>query len=255
MENLNIEAVIESILFVSGEPMKLSRIAAVLGIGEFEAEAAVNRLRDEYSFGRRGIRLVKMEDSVQLLSSPEYADYVRLAIEARKPPQLSLPVLEVLAVVAYFQPVTKAYIEQIRGVDSTYTVGILQDRGMIESCGKLAAPGRPNLYRTTHKFLSTFGLERLKDLPELPKIDDAGDAAADNIHKAIAELKSREENLSLEVTDEPEQTPGLFADESQQSAEFITDEPEQNTELITDEPEQSADQPEPDAEPQAGENL
>jgi len=158
-------------------------------------------MRDKLSFHRRGIRLVKLDGSVQLLSSPDYADYIRLALEVRKPPQLSHQALEVLAVVAYFQPVTKAYIEQIRGVDSSYTVGLLQERGLIETCGRLAAPGRPMLYKTTHVFLSTFGLEALRDLPELPQINDDGDDQKVSIRSAIMELKTKEESHLLEETE------------------------------------------------------
>ncbi|MDR0489893.1 MAG: SMC-Scp complex subunit ScpB [Oscillospiraceae bacterium] len=191
MESHDIEGAIEGILFVSGEPVRLSRIAAVLGIGEFEADAAANRLRDRYSFERRGIRLVKMEDAVQLCSSPEYADCIRLALETRKPPRLSQPALEVLAIIAYFQPVTKAYIEQIRGVDSAYTVGLLLERGLIEPGGRLTAPGRPLLYRTTSVFLRTFALESLRELPDLPQIEN-GSNDSESIQNAIIELQSRE---------------------------------------------------------------
>ena len=192
MEAFEIESAMECILFVSGEPVTLTRIAAVLGISGFDAESAANRLRDKYSFERRGIRLVKMDDAVQLCSSPEFADYVRLALETRKPPQLSQPALEVLAVTAYFQPVTKAYIEQIRGVDSAYTVGLMLDRNLIESCGRLAAPGRPIVYRTTTAFLRTFGLESLRDLPELPQIM-SGEDGREGIQNAILELRSKEQ--------------------------------------------------------------
>jgi len=200
MKSFDIESAIESILFVSGEPVTLSRIAAVLGIGEFEAEAAVNRMRDKYSFGHRGIRLVKMEGAVQLCSSPEYADLIRTTLETRKPPQLSQPALEVLAVIAYFQPVTKAYIEQIRGVDSVYTVGLLMDRGLIQPSGRLNAPGRPVLYRTTNAFLRTFGLESLRDLPELPLIENASDES-EGIQNAIMELRERENSALMQPQD------------------------------------------------------
>ena len=202
MENIDIECAIESILFVSGEPVKLSRIAAALGVGEFEAEAAANRMRDKYSFERRGIRLVKMEGSIQLCSSPEYADLIRTTLETRKPPQLSQPALEVLALIAYFQPVTKAYIEQIRGVDSIYTVGLLLDRGLIEPCGRLNAPGRPILYRTSSAFLRTFGLEALRDLPELPEME-SGQDGSEGIRNAILELKARESEAAPQENREP----------------------------------------------------
>jgi len=192
MDNHDLENVIEAILFVSGEPVKTSRIAAVMGVEEFDIDAAANRLRDKYSFARRGIRLVKLEDSLQLCSSPEYADHIRLALESRKPPQLSPPALEVLAIIAYFQPVTKAYVEQVRGVDSSYTVNLLQERGLIESCGRLEAPGRPMLYKTTHIFLRSFGLESLRELPQLPEPKTTEDGRQ-GIAAAIAELKAKEE--------------------------------------------------------------
>lgn len=191
MDNHDIECAIESILFVSGEPVKIPRIAAVLGIEDADVESAAGRMRDWYSFERRGIRLVILDDSLQLCSSPEFADQIRYALETRKPPQLSQPALEVLATVAYFQPVTRAYIEQIRGVDSSYTVGLLQDRGLIETCGRLQAPGRPLLYRTTYVFLRTFGLESLRELPELPQTE-GGDDGREGIQNAILELQSKE---------------------------------------------------------------
>jgi len=196
MEAFEIESIIESILFVSGEPVQQERIAAVLGISGFDVESAVNRLRDKYSYERRGIRLVKLDDAVQLCSSPEYADYIRLALETRKPPQLSQPALEVLAVVAYFQPVTRAYIEQIRGVDSAYTVSILLDRELIEVCGRLSAPGRPLIYRTTPAFLRVFGLESLRELPELPPVTGSDDGR-EGIQNAILELQAKEEKIEI----------------------------------------------------------
>ncbi|MDR2572572.1 MAG: SMC-Scp complex subunit ScpB [Oscillospiraceae bacterium] len=194
----DIECAIEAILFVSGEPVRISRIAAVLGFDEQEIELAADKLRDSYSFVRRGIRLVRLEDTLQLVSSPEFADYIRRALETRKPPQLSQPALEVLSIIAYFGPVTKAYIEQIRGVDSSYTVGLLQDRDLIESCGRLAAPGRPMLFRTTHAFLRTFGMESLKELPELPHVEGAGEER-EGIQNAILELKAREAMITVET--------------------------------------------------------
>ena len=190
MENHDIEGVIEGILFVSGEPVKISRIAAVLGVAEDVVEDCADKMRDKYSFERRGIRLVKLDGSLQLCSSPEFADYIRLALDTRKPPQLSQPALEILAIVAYFQPVTRAYVEQVRGVDSTYTIGLLLERGFIETCGRLSAPGRPVLYRTTHGFLRIFGIESLDELPELPEVE--GDGGKEGIQNAIRELKLRE---------------------------------------------------------------
>ena len=191
MEEHEIECAIESILFVSGEPVKASRIAVALGIDESSVDKAANRMMDMYSFDRRGIRLVKLEDALQLCSSPEFTECIGRALETRKPPQLSPPALEVLAVVAYFQPVTRVYIEQIRGVDSVYTLSMLIERGLVETCGRLAAPGRPMLYKTTRAFLRTFGIESLGELPELPHFEGSGEES-EGIQNAIMELKARE---------------------------------------------------------------
>jgi segregation and condensation protein B len=193
MDNSFLDGVIESILFVSGEPVKISRIAAVLGVSEAETEDAAKRICDKLAFERRGIRLLQLDASLQLCSSPEYADYIRLALESRKPPELSAAALEVLSIIAYFQPVTKAYIEQIRGVDSSYTVGLLVEKGFVVSCGRLSVAGRPMIYKTTYAFLRTFGLSALSELPELPHIEASDDGGKVSIQKAILELRAREE--------------------------------------------------------------
>jgi len=192
MDSHYIERAIEAILFASGEPVKVSRIAAVLGVEEADVVAASNGMRDRFSYERRGIRILRLEDTLQMCSSPEFADDIRRALEARKPPQLSQPALEVLSIIAYFQPVTRAYIEQIRGVDSTYTVGLLADRGLIETAGRLAAPGRPMLYKTTNVFLRAFGIESLGELPELPEVEASGDDR-ESIQNAISELMARDD--------------------------------------------------------------
>ena len=116
MEIRDIEGALEGILFASGEPVAINRIAGVLAVDAEIIVDVATRLADKYSFERRGIRLIRIDDSLQLCSSPEYADYIRMALETRKPPQLTQPALEVLAVVAYFQPVTRAYIDQVRGI-------------------------------------------------------------------------------------------------------------------------------------------
>jgi segregation and condensation protein B len=171
LEIRDIEAAIEGILFASGEPVPTERIAAVLGTDAGLVSDVADAMRDRYAFDRRGIRLVRIENSLQLCSSPEYADTIRLALETGRQPQLTQPALETLAVVAYFQPVTKAYIEQVRGVDSSYTVGLLQSRGLVEPRGRLHVPGRPVLYGTTADFLRTFGITTLEELPLLPRVE------------------------------------------------------------------------------------
>ncbi len=190
MEPRDLEGAIEGILFVSGEPVSAARIAAVLDVGEDEVFTAAERMADRYAFERRGIRLVRLEGYLQLCSSPEYADVIWLALEKRKQPKLTQPALEVLAITAYFQPVTRAYIEQVRGVDSSYTVSLLCDRGLIEPCGKLDAPGRPTLFRTTRDFLRVFGITSLEELPELPKGDE--ESGQMDVRSAVAALANRE---------------------------------------------------------------
>lgn len=169
MEIHDIECAIEGILFASGEPVPIARLAEVLELDTELVADVAQRLMDYYSFERRGIRMVRLDNSLQLCSAPEQADIIRQTLEARKTPSLSRTALEVLAIIAYYQPATRVYVEKIRGVDSSYTVGVLQERGLIEPCGRLDAPGRPTLYRTTKIFLRVFGLNTLDDLPGLPE--------------------------------------------------------------------------------------
>ena len=175
MEIRDIEAAIEGILFAAGEPVDLGRIAAVLSLEKDEVSAIVDRIADRLDCPESGIRLVRLEESAQLCSAPECADIIRSVLEERKPPRLSKSCLETLAVVAYYQPVTKAVIEQIRGVDSDYSVKVLNDRGFIEQQGRLNVPGRPVLYGTTKDFLRVFGLESISELPELPGVESDTD--------------------------------------------------------------------------------
>ena len=173
-EMKEIEAAIESILFASGEPVAVDRICLALDMDRPTVELVLQKLADYYSYERRGMRLVRMEDSYQLCSAPDYADDIRKAFEIRKPAKLSQPALEVLTIIAYYQPTTRAYVDQIRGVDSSYTVGLLLDRHLIEECGRLQVPGRPRLYRTTQAFLRAFHLNSLDDLPEMPGMETDG---------------------------------------------------------------------------------
>ena len=185
MDNLEmkeIESAIEAILFASGEPIQADRICVAMEMDRPTVELVLKRLADHYSYERRGIRLIRMEDSYQLCSAPDYADQVRKALELRKSAKLSQPALEVLTIIAYYQPTTRAYVDQIRGVDSSYTVSALLNKKLITEDGRLNAPGRPILYRTTPDFLRTFGLESLDELPEMEKVqfstaaEDGGEA-------------------------------------------------------------------------------
>ncbi len=192
MDLKEIESAVEAILFASGEPISLERLAAAVDIDPETVRQIVTRLSDYYSYERRGIRVLKIDDCYQLASAPEYAPQVRRAMETRRPPQLSQAALESLAVIAYFQPTTKAYVEQIRGVDSSYTVGLLSDRGLIEECGRLAVPGRPILYRTTQAFLRSFGLQTLEDLPPMPEVSPEDGQITLDMQAAIEQLQDQE---------------------------------------------------------------
>ena len=191
-EMKEIEAAVEGILFASGEPVHIDRICLAAELDRPTAELVLQKLMDYYSFERRGMRLLRLEDSWQLCSAPEYAPYIRKTLEGRKPPRLSQPALEVLAIIAYYQPVTRAYVDQIRGVDSAYTVGLLLERELIEESGRLAVPGRPILYRTTKNFLRSFGMSSLEELPPLPDGSQEGGQMTLELEQAVERLRAEE---------------------------------------------------------------
>lgn len=185
MTELNeLECTLEAVLFAAGDSVSEGKLCAVLQIDKGTLEEAARELADYYDFNRRGIRLLHLDDRYQLASRGEYASAVRGVLETRKPQNLTPSALEVLAIVAYKQPVTKTYIEQVRGVDSTYTVSSLAEKGLIEDCGRLDVPGRPILYRTTESFLRSFGLSSVSQLPSL---DSFGEA--DNQQLMLSELE------------------------------------------------------------------
>lgn len=171
MEQSELMRAIEAILFAAGERMEVSRIAAVLETDPDEVVRAADAIADQLAFERRGIRVLKLENGYQMVSSGEMADYVTKALETRKPPKLSSSQLESLTIVAYYQPATKAMVEQIRGVDSSYSISALLNKKLIEEAGRLNVPGRPIQYKTTPDFLRTFGLSTLEELPPIEKIN------------------------------------------------------------------------------------
>lgn len=170
MEQSELIRITEAILFAAGEPVAAERIAAAAQCTEEEVHAAARELMDTLAFDRRGVRVVRLDDSYQMCSAGELSGYITKALETRKPPKLSSAQLETLTIVAYYQPATKAYVEQLRGVDSAYSISALLTKKLIEECGRLNVPGRPILYRTTPDFLRTFALESLDDLPEIEKM-------------------------------------------------------------------------------------
>ena len=170
MELDELQRAIEAILFASGERIEIKRFADVFEVDPCEVEEAADALANTYAFERRGMRILKLEKGYQMVSAGDMAPYVTKALETRKPPKLSSSQLEALTIVAYYQPATKAMVEQIRGVDSSYSIGALLNKKLIEDAGRLNVPGRPILYRTTPNFLRTFGLSSLEELPEIEKV-------------------------------------------------------------------------------------
>ena len=170
MEQTELQRAIEAILFAAGERLEISRMAAVLEADPKDVETAADALANDYAFERRGIRILKLDKGYQMVSSGEMADYVAKALETRKPPKLSGSQLETLTIIAYYQPATKAMVEQSRGVDSSYSVGALLNKKLIEEAGRLNVPGRPIQYKTTPDFLRTFGISSLEELPPIEKV-------------------------------------------------------------------------------------
>ena len=175
----SIEGAIEAILYAAGYPVKYEKLAEVLGLDVRNTKTLIKHMSEAYNSenSKHGISLLMFEDSCQFCTKENYAPYIREALGIRRGGNLSASSMEVLAIVAYNQPVTRSFIDQVRGVDSSYAVNSLIDKALIEACGRLDAPGRPMLYATTEKFLRVFGLRSLSELPAtevmLPPKEDA----------------------------------------------------------------------------------
>ncbi len=185
MNAKELTAAAEAILFASGEPVELKRIAQALGIGEGQAEQIVLNLAAQLDERESGLQILAIEDKFQMCTRPEYVDTVRSILEVRRNAPLSQAAFEVLAVVAYNQPVTKAFVEQVRGVDCSGVISSLVQKRLIEECGRLELPGRPLLYKTTADFLRCFSISSLDELPPLP--EEAEESPAENAEKTSAE--------------------------------------------------------------------
>ena len=179
-----LESTLEAVLFAAGDAVSIDRLCEVLELPRETVLEAAHELSSRYDFEQRGLMLRRIADKLQLCSRPMYAEAVRRVTETRKNASLSPAALEVLTIIAYRQPVTRAFIDQLRGVDSGGTLSSLAEKQMIEEAGRLEVPGRPILYRTTELFLQAFALESLDDLPALPAFTD-------------------NEQLSFDMEDEP----------------------------------------------------
>ena len=163
----NIEGAIEAILYAAGYPVKYVKLAEVLGLDVRNTKTIISHMSAEFNSekSKRGVLLLMFEDTCQFCTKEQYAPYIREALGIRRGGNLSASSMEVLAVIAYNQPVTRSFVDQVRGVDSSYAFNSLIDKGLIEACGRLDAPGRPMLYVTTEKFLRVFGITSLSELP------------------------------------------------------------------------------------------
>ena len=182
MSERNFKCAIEAILFASGDSVSVERIATALELTKKEAQKLLDELMAEYIAAQRGITIIKLDNAYQMVSVKEYAKEIRTVMDLRRNTPLSQAALEVLAVIAYNQPVTKAFVEQVRGVDCSGVIGSLTTKDLIEEKGRLELPGRPLVYGTTENFLRCFSLSSLDDLPEPP--EKASDASEESEEKA-----------------------------------------------------------------------
>jgi segregation and condensation protein B len=167
MDKHEIQSAIEAVLFASGGPVPVSALAEVLGVTELEFRPALEEMIDSYRFERRGLQIVRIEDAVQMATNPEYGDIVQAVLAPHRSKPLSQSALETMSVIAYKQPVTRREIEEIRGVNSDYSLEVLLKRGLVREAGNADRLGHPVLFATTEEFLRCFGLETLEQLPKL----------------------------------------------------------------------------------------
>ena len=175
MDEQILKGMVEAILFASGDPVSGERIAQVLGLDKEDAEEVLKDTMESFNRKEGGVRIIRLDDTYQMCSNPAYASCVREALELRRNTPLSQAAMEVLAVIAYNQPVTKAFVEQIRGVDCSGVIGSLSSKGLIEERGRLELPGRTLLYGTTPDFLRCLYISSMEELPPLPERQREGD--------------------------------------------------------------------------------
>lgn len=205
MEIEQIKSIIESILFAAGRAIKITEFMSVLEIGKDEVMSVMESLINDYKAKEKGIEIIKINDGFQMCTKKENYEYLYQIFDKRSKPNLSNAALETLSIIAYNPKITRAEIENIRGVNSDGTIYKLMEYGLIESAGKLDVPGRPTAYRTTDNFLKTFGFTSLEELPELPKykLDENQQIVIDELIEAEApspseETEEQENNIESE---------------------------------------------------------
>ncbi len=194
----NYQAIIEAVLFASGEPVQLSRLAQVLDIEEDTAMQLADDLMHEVNTRAGGLKIVRLDDAYQICTKPEFAEYIRKVLDMRRNTPLSQAAMEVIAIVAYNQPVTRAFIEQVRGVDCGAVIQGLVSKNLIEEKGRLELPGRPLLYGTTPDFLRCFSLSSLEQLPPMPQKDEDGEMHETTLREVIEDMEYTQVGINAE---------------------------------------------------------
>ncbi len=166
--------VIEAILFASGEPIELYRLSEASGVESGTIPSMIKLLNDRYDDCGSGICIKKLESSYQMCTRTEFAPQIKAALETKRSAPLSVAAMEALTIIAYNQPVSKGFVENVRGIDSSSVVNNLVEKGLVEEAGRLDVPGKPIVYRTTSVFLRSFGLNSIADLPPLPGHSEQG---------------------------------------------------------------------------------
>lgn len=188
MERNELKSIAESVLFAVGEAVSIGFLADILGVSAEETVSILDELAADCEAAGRGLKLQRMEDKYQFCTKNENGDYVKRALQGRRNSPLSNAALEVLAIIAYNQPTTRAFVDQVRGVDSGQVVAGLLAKELIEERGRLDAPGRPILYATTPEFLRCFGIKSLEELPPLPII--GGDNETLYVQQTMPEVEN-----------------------------------------------------------------
>ncbi len=171
MDRYEIKGIIEALLFAWAEPLSIKELCKLIGAESEEVKIAVKEMIDEFSYEKRGLQIIKMDEYYQLTTKPKHYEYVKELLEPSQKKGLTRATLETLSIIAYKQPVTKAEIEVIRGVKCDKSIHTLNEKGLIEERGRLEKTGRPILYGTNIQFLKVFGLNSLEELPEINELD------------------------------------------------------------------------------------
>ena len=185
-------AVIEAVMFAHGDPITPEKLSEASGIDLETTVKLIDQLERKYNVQESGLRIIRLNDGFQISTRPEYSGYIKSALETRRQAPLSQAAMETLSIIAYNQPVTKSFVEQVRGIDSSSVVNTLVERDLLEEAGRLDLPGRPVAYRTTDTFLRCFGISSLRELPPLP--NQEGQLDFDELAEMELEKQAEENN-------------------------------------------------------------